>query len=1288
MDNRFKWQQQRGGYMEPPNYGGPPHIPRSTYQVPYKNYKRNHNNYGYNKHPPIGPGGGNIYYKPPPPQQQQQQQQQLPQHARGVDGVGLSQVPLPEPGSSSSGSDVVALIVENNTLKKMIVLHLDLMHTQNESLMEKDKKLEDQNGRIKTLLSQNQELMQQIAKLSQTIEDLRKEFRRHIKRSANEIDEQPKAKYQCCADKHTQTIEFLQQEALQQGYSTHATHSNQTQNVLVTSVTDLPPRTPVVENNKSRNEFNGGKKVRTFFLHRVHQEEEEQQQEEEEQQQEEEKQQEEQIQIDDFHSQLEIVEEEQLEHEEHEEHMEHAHHEQHDELEEHELQDQHEEHELQEQHEEEEEEEQVEEEQVEEEEVEMEMEIDEEQEHVDIETPEAHDMEIGNETIIGAEEELGAEEVTVDDNNYNGHIYEEVIEMGSEIVNNGDIDMGMDVSQQELQEDLLRQLQDTAHAKPHKKVSSIIKNELKYLNCSEDIVNKCFQSKKCDEPTLPVAVTKTTKSLLKVEKNEKKVEQQLKEEKAEEVNAEKEAEREQIKEQQEKKEHDEKEDKCEKKEDTTHISYVKEEIEEKTISVMSQKVRLHSATVKTAANHRITKSHVETTKKERIVKLKNLPVKGPNTAAKTTTQSTASEKEGMSDAILEQDTENMAQQRKKRKQQHEQKHTQKQEGELKLTMELEVIKKKLMQSLDESYPESKSEKQSMENERKTPREGKDQRLPKQLKQKQQQHQPEANQEDQKQPKQLKQKQQHQLEANHQATESQVKSASSADKLKNNQATGTANTPYTKHQEATLGTFTEEDEEAWMNQLNMKRIQPKDPALLQKQKQEAEQKEKLERERKEKLERERKEKLEREQKEKLEREQKENLEREQKLRLEREKLKRKVNDSPIEPQLEKEKPIEQERSKTPRGSKELKQSKQQQQQEEKEDPNIEEETKRKLHEHLQKQQQRLQSQQQPLPLVRLKKSQMQNTSLIYPPIAQTSATITPAPSPTNATSPSLTLSSSSSNNKRAATAGVATVPAPATTSIQTPLTPQSISSVSSGSNSSNTNNNKSTIIKKPRSNSRFLTSLEPYTTRSWEDQEFHCDNEFFLEEADELLADNPSLEIPKWKVIRKHPSDDKHDTEPLSDSEFVRRHEKYVRDEIERKKRDARYIREQMRSEALRVRHNQDEVLVPLEPLPISTFYPLPEDIEAINYVTEVPVQAFGENVVNLQAEPSESEPNFTLPWLEAVHGETAIARLRAEAMPVATLASKKLPTSAAEARHQEMNSSYVFLKRRKRQRRR
>ncbi|XP_030239713.1 protein male-specific lethal-1 isoform X3 [Drosophila navojoa] len=1213
MDNRFKWQQQRGGYMEPPNYGGPPHIPRSTYQVPYKNYKRNHNNYGYNKHPPIGPGGGNIYYKPPPPQQQQQQQQQLPQHARGVDGVGLSQVPLPEPGSSSSGSDVVALIVENNTLKKMIVLHLDLMHTQNESLMEKDKKLEDQNGRIKTLLSQNQELMQQIAKLSQTIEDLRKEFRRHIKRSANEIDEQPKAKYQCCADKHTQTIEFLQQEALQQGYSTHATHSNQTQNVLVTSVTDLPPRTPVVENNKSRNEFNGGKKVRTFFLHRVHQEEEEQQQEEEEQ---------------------------------------------------------------------------VEEEQVEEEEVEMEMEIDEEQEHVDIETPEAHDMEIGNETIIGAEEELGAEEVTVDDNNYNGHIYEEVIEMGSEIVNNGDIDMGMDVSQQELQEDLLRQLQDTAHAKPHKKVSSIIKNELKYLNCSEDIVNKCFQSKKCDEPTLPVAVTKTTKSLLKVEKNEKKVEQQLKEEKAEEVNAEKEAEREQIKEQQEKKEHDEKEDKCEKKEDTTHISYVKEEIEEKTISVMSQKVRLHSATVKTAANHRITKSHVETTKKERIVKLKNLPVKGPNTAAKTTTQSTASEKEGMSDAILEQDTENMAQQRKKRKQQHEQKHTQKQEGELKLTMELEVIKKKLMQSLDESYPESKSEKQSMENERKTPREGKDQRLPKQLKQKQQQHQPEANQEDQKQPKQLKQKQQHQLEANHQATESQVKSASSADKLKNNQATGTANTPYTKHQEATLGTFTEEDEEAWMNQLNMKRIQPKDPALLQKQKQEAEQKEKLERERKEKLERERKEKLEREQKEKLEREQKENLEREQKLRLEREKLKRKVNDSPIEPQLEKEKPIEQERSKTPRGSKELKQSKQQQQQEEKEDPNIEEETKRKLHEHLQKQQQRLQSQQQPLPLVRLKKSQMQNTSLIYPPIAQTSATITPAPSPTNATSPSLTLSSSSSNNKRAATAGVATVPAPATTSIQTPLTPQSISSVSSGSNSSNTNNNKSTIIKKPRSNSRFLTSLEPYTTRSWEDQEFHCDNEFFLEEADELLADNPSLEIPKWKVIRKHPSDDKHDTEPLSDSEFVRRHEKYVRDEIERKKRDARYIREQMRSEALRVRHNQDEVLVPLEPLPISTFYPLPEDIEAINYVTEVPVQAFGENVVNLQAEPSESEPNFTLPWLEAVHGETAIARLRAEAMPVATLASKKLPTSAAEARHQEMNSSYVFLKRRKRQRRR
>ncbi|EDW29294.1 GL18495 [Drosophila persimilis] len=187
----------------------------------------------------------------------------------------------------------------------------------------------------------------------------------------------------------------------------------------------------------------------------------------------------------------------------------------------------------------------------------------------------------------------------------------------------------------------------------------------------------------------------------------------------------------------------------------------------------------------------------------------------------------------------------------------------------------------------------------------------------------------------------------------------------------------------------------------------------------------------------------------------------------------------------------------------------------------------------------------------------------------------------------------------------------------------------------------------------------------------------------MKEADELLSDHPSLEIPKWRDTPIPPSTDNKDIESLTDEDFVKRHEKYVKDEIERKRRDARYMREQMRSEALRQRHNQDEVLVKLDPLPTSTFYPLPEDIEGVQIVTEIPVQAFGENVVNMEA-----RSDFSLPWLDSVKALTAIARAKAEAVPVATLASKKIPLTAAESRHQEMNSSYVFLKRRKRQRKR
>ncbi|KAH8412593.1 hypothetical protein KR009_003524 [Drosophila setifemur] len=360
----------------------------------------------------------------------------------------------------------------------------------------------------------------------------------------------------------------------------------------------------------------------------------------------------------------------------------------------------------------------------------------------------------------------------------------------------------------------------------------------------------------------------------------------------------------------------------------------------------------------------------------------------------------------------------------------------------------------------------------------------------------------------------------------------------------------------------------------------------------------------------------------------------------------------------------------------------------------EEQSLEERMRRKLQEHLQKERVR-QSQAEKLGLLKKPSKESPTSDLIYPPIAPPTASssseiITPAPTPTTtlnitpASTPQPTPTSSQETQTMVASLKL--------DKIALPLTPQSVSSssgISSIAKPTNVLNNRAlhTYSKAParsgKNRSMYRFATYPYTTRSWEDHEFHCDNEFFLEEADELLSDNPSIKIPAWRDVPVPPSSDKKNIENLSDEVFIQRHDKYVKDEIERKRRDARSIREQIRIDQLRSRHNQDEVVVPPDTLPATTFYPLPNDIEAIQFVTELPVQAFGENMVNMEA-----LDDFSLPWLDAVHATTSIAKSKAQAVPVATLASKKIPTTAAEARHQEMNSSYVYLKRRKRQRRR
>lgn len=383
MDKRFKWpfNQKRNNYLDQP----PPHA-RGYHPLYNKSYSRlqNYPNYKFSNHNASGGGGNKVYYnqQPPPPSI-------YAREASGGGGGGGWLAPAPpvadsgyssnnnSSSSTNSSSDVVTMIVENNNLKKMIVLHLNLMQEQTDSLTAKDKELYEQNGRIKTLLSQNQELMQQIDKLGQRIEDLRNHLRRRAERDDVEV---PKAKVHCYADKETQTIDFappLQEELKEQeqikshihGYPQKSIKQSQNVPVLVTSVTDLPPTTPMLDSSKGRDKFNCGKKVSTIFLHRVHQEKTKFQPPDE----------------------LEDQQQQQQEEEQREEMLE---------------------------------------EDVEVDEMQINME---DEEHI-YNALETHEMEVVTETIIGAEEELGAEEETVGDVDpvNNGHIYEDEEEESEE----------------------------------------------------------------------------------------------------------------------------------------------------------------------------------------------------------------------------------------------------------------------------------------------------------------------------------------------------------------------------------------------------------------------------------------------------------------------------------------------------------------------------------------------------------------------------------------------------------------------------------------------------------------------------------------------------------------------------------------------------------------------------------------------------------------------------------------------------------------------------------------
>jgi len=282
MDKRFKWPlKQRAIYSDAPYHhnpsrgyqrhlhGGHPNQPQHPHQHPGKSYARQQ--YGYSH------GGGACYRKPMPPPPPPVAQPQM---------GGGAMAPPSSGGSVGAGADMVTLIVENNNLKRMIVLHLKLMQEQTDSLAVKDKELDDQSARMGAVLAQNQELKQAVAKLEAANEDLRKQLRRKNQRRNDDDDDDddhslpPAAPQQrpirCHAETQTvirereqctQTIDVQPQLAEVQPRSLHVEEVPAvTHHAGV--VTNLPSSKR--SESKGRGEFNG-KKVSTFILQRMNQ---------------------------------------------------------------------------------------------------------------------------------------------------------------------------------------------------------------------------------------------------------------------------------------------------------------------------------------------------------------------------------------------------------------------------------------------------------------------------------------------------------------------------------------------------------------------------------------------------------------------------------------------------------------------------------------------------------------------------------------------------------------------------------------------------------------------------------------------------------------------------------------------------------------------------------------------------------------------------------------------------------------------------------------------------------
>ncbi|XP_051959053.1 male-specific lethal 1 homolog [Xyrauchen texanus] len=136
-------------------------------------------------------------------------------------------------------------------------------------------------------------------------------------------------------------------------------------------------------------------------------------------------------------------------------------------------------------------------------------------------------------------------------------------------------------------------------------------------------------------------------------------------------------------------------------------------------------------------------------------------------------------------------------------------------------------------------------------------------------------------------------------------------------------------------------------------------------------------------------------------------------------------------------------------------------------------------------------------------------------------------------------------------------------------------------------------------------------------------------------ASPLQEPSPKIEedvtIPSWRenIMESLCEEDAFDIpENLDDTVFLKRHAKLELDEKRRKRWDIQRIREQRMLQRLQQRMEKKKMNVQESKPEVSSFYPDPDMVEAIEVTPFLPVVAFGQPLPNLTAQ------NFELPWLD------------------------------------------------------